>query len=175
MPKPTLVATLVLAAGCAGVRVHSEVAPQADLGHYRTFGWLKTERSGPETIIDQRIRASLRGQLLKKGLTEVPSDAADFLISYHVLQEHKLAVSDWGNGIYGWAPEVVSYSDGALIVDFIDPRTNRIFWRGSASSAVEHPGVVDAKRLEKASAALVGHYPAAAGQVARAPLTATAK
>src|SRR5690349_3415630 len=113
MTKLKLVATLVLAAGCAGVHVHSEVAPQADLARYRTFGWQPSSNGGPETIIDQRIRSSLRAQLVKKGLAEAPADAADFLIGYHVLQEHKLAVSDWGNGIYGWAPEVVSYSDGA--------------------------------------------------------------
>jgi hypothetical protein len=151
---------LLLFAGCGSIRVRSEIAPETELGRYRTFAWFPPQGAGPETIVDQQIRRALQKQLASRGLTEAASVAsADFLISYHVLQEHKLAQADWGNGIYGWAPEVVAYSDGALILDFIDPRTNRVFWRGSATSAIEPPGIVNVKRLEKAATELVRHYP----------------
>jgi hypothetical protein len=151
--------TFVLAvalAGCASTRIHSEVAPNTDLGRYRTFGWLANHNGGPVSIVDQHVRDALAEQLTRQGLQQVPAESADFLVTYHVLQEHKVAVADWGNGIYGWAPEVVAYSDGALIVDFIDPRTNRVIWRGSAGGAVDRTGTIDVKRLRRAAAALVG-------------------
>jgi hypothetical protein len=160
MPKFALVSALLLFAGCGTMRVRSEVAPQAQLAQYRTYAWMPAQGAGPETIVDQQIRAALAKQLSPRGMTEAASVAsADFLIGYHVLQERKITQADWGNGIYGWAPEVVAYSDGALILDFIDPRTNRIFWRGQATSAIETPGVVNVKRLEKAATELVRHYP----------------
>jgi hypothetical protein len=152
-------AALFLAAGCASMHVESQLAPEAELGRYRSFGWMPSDRKAPESIVDQQIRAALRRQLTGKGLQEVPADSADFLIGYHVLTERKIAVADWGSGIYGWAPDVVAYSDGALIVDFVDPQTNRVFWRGSASSAIEPPGLIDTRRLDRAATALVRRYP----------------
>jgi len=150
---------LMLASGCASMRIHAQVAPDTDLGRYRTFAWLPSRTGDPETIVDQQIRSALRGPLAHKGLTETTLTAADLLIGYHVLQEHKVAVADWGNGLYGWAPDVVAYSDGTLIVDFVDPRSNRVVWRGSATSAIEPPGLVDVKRLGKAAAQIVARYP----------------
>ena len=159
MRKGSLLAMLALFTGCASMRVHSQVAPQADLGHYQTFSWLPPSGKGPETILDQQVRAVLRAELTQDGLREAPAGAADFLVDYHVLQEHNIGVTDWGNGIYGWDPEVVAYTDGSFIVDFIDPRTNRVFWRASATSVVEHPGIVNVSRLEKAASQLMHRYP----------------
>jgi hypothetical protein len=159
MLKSTLLSALLIGGGCASMRIHTQVAPEVELGHYRAFAWLPSSKGGPETIVDQQIRSALRRQLTHKGLRETTPDSADFLVDYHVLQEHKLAVADWGNGIYGWAPDVVAYSDGTLIVDFINPRSNRVFWRGSATAAIEPPGVVDVNRLDKAASAMVRRYP----------------
>jgi hypothetical protein len=159
MLKPVLFSLTTFAAGCASMQIHSETAPQADLAHYRTFSWVPSSSGGPVTIIDQQIRAALARGLAQKGLHEAPPESADFKVSYHVLQEHKVAVSDWGNGIYGWSPEVTAYTDGSLIVDFIDPTSNKVFWRGSATSVVEHPGVVDVARLDKAAAQITQRYP----------------
>ena len=152
-----------LAGGCAGLEIHSEVAPETELSGYRSYGWLRADNQpahAPETIIDQKVRAALKRELAQKGLVEGPADSADFLIGYHVLQEHVTSVSDWGNGIYGWAPEVSTYNQGTLIVDFVDPRTNRVFWRSSANRAVEPPGgLIDTARLQRAAAAMVRSYP----------------
>jgi hypothetical protein len=159
MLKPALVPALALVSGCATMHIHSQVAPETDLGHYHAYAWLPTSKGGPETVLDQQIRSSLRQPLTQRGLREAPPDAADFLIGYRVLQEHKVTIADWGNGIYGWAPDVVAYTDGTLIVDFIDPKTNRIFWRGSATAAICNPGIVNVKRVDKAASEIVRRYP----------------
>ena len=164
-PSAVLLVTFAVV-GCASIGIHSEVAPETNLAAYHTYAWLSDgDKKGPESIIDQQVRGALRNELARKGLVEATGHSPDFLVGYHVLREHKVAVTDWGNGIYGWAPEVKAYADGTLIVDFVDPRTNRVFWRGSASDAIEDPGLVDAKRLQKAAAGMVERFP---GRVASA-------
>jgi hypothetical protein len=147
-------------AGCASMGVHTELAPEANLAGYHSYAWLPAgDASEPQSIIDQSVRATLREELARKGLVDVGAGRPDFLVGYHVLQEHKVAVTDWGNGVYGWAPEVRAYTAGTLVVDFIDPRSNRVFWRVSASHAIEPPGLVDVDRLRKAAQDMVARYP----------------
>jgi hypothetical protein len=149
------------AVGCASMGIHTEVAPETSLAGYHGYAWLPAgDASEPLSIIDQHVRAALRQELARKGLVEAGGGTPDFLVGYHVLQEHKVAVTDWGTGVYGWAPEVRAYTSGTLIVDFIDPRSNRVFWRVSASHAIEPPGLVDVARLRKATQHMVARYPA---------------
>jgi hypothetical protein len=158
--RAALAAVTVATVGCASIHVHSEVAPETNLGRYRTFAWLPPfNGEEPLTIVDQQIRGALRRQLAQKGIVEAAGGPPDFLVGYHVIQEHRVAVTDWGNGLYGWAPESTPYTEGTLVVDFVDPTSNQVIWRGSATSAVEHPGVVDVKRLAKATAMMMQRYP----------------
>jgi hypothetical protein len=152
----------LLLTGCGNVQVRSEVAPEANLTRYRSYAWAPIESGAdrPISILDQRVRRALAPQLAKRGLYEA-SESPDFLIAYHMLRERKTAVSDWGNGLQGWTPEVATYTDGTFIVDFIDPHTNTIFWRGTARHAIEPHGDVDVARLEKAANQLAAKYPSA--------------
>jgi hypothetical protein len=151
---------LVLA-GCANLQVRSEVAPEADLSRFHSYAWAPIDGAGdhPVSIIDQRVRRALAPALAKRGLYET-NESPDFLVAYHILRERKTGVSDWGNGLQGWSPEVTTYTDGTLIVDFIDPRSNTVFWRGSARHAIEPRGDIDVARLERAAGEIAGRYPA---------------
>jgi hypothetical protein len=155
MKRTAALFAAMLATGCASIRTYSEIAPDTNLHQDNT-----PER--PQSILDQDIRSALRRELAQKGLVEATTGPPDFLIGYHFLRDHKVAVTDWGNGLYGWLPEVRSYNEGTMIVHFIDPKANRVFWFGSATSAIEHPGVVNLRRLNKAVAAIVSHYPSSA-------------
>lgn len=152
---------MLSATGCASLGVHAEVAPETNLAGYHGYAWLPVgDGNEPQSIIDQNVRAALRQELARKGLVDVGAGTPDFLVGYHVLEEHKVAVTDWGNGIYGWAPEVRAYTAGTLIVDFIDPHSNRVIWRVSASHAIEPPGLVDIARLRKAAQQMAARFPA---------------
>jgi hypothetical protein len=154
-----LLLSVTLVAGCASMHVHSDTALGTDLRRYRTYTWLEpVNRTEPVTIVDQQIRAALRTQLAARGFRE---DAArpDFLVGYHVLEERKVAVTDWGNGLYGWGSETMPYNEGTLMVSFIDAGSNQVIWHASASGAVEHPGMIDVKRLQKATTAMLAQYP----------------
>jgi Domain of unknown function (DUF4136) len=159
-----LAALLALSVGC-GATVHSSIAPNANLGQYRTFAFKmpRYHAGQPETPAEQELRSTLRNDLALKGLTEAaPGQQPDFLISYHVKQQQKIDVDTVGYGFGWWGgpADVYTYTEGTLIVDFIDPRTNQAFWRGTASDVVNHPYSPDLAKVDKAVAKLVNQYPA---------------
>jgi hypothetical protein len=126
-----------------------------------------------ETPAEQQLRATLSRDMAQKGLTEAgPGQQPDFLVAYYVKTQQKLDVYNTGYGYgygYGWGfggPTVYQYTEGTLIVDFVDPRTNQSFWRGTASDVVNHPETPDMGKLDSAVAKLVKQYPS---QVAAAP------
>jgi hypothetical protein len=82
--------------------------------------------------------------------------------------QQEVGVSGWGApgwgyigwGGYGWGGwDVYTWTQGTLIVDFTDPRTNQVVWRGTASAVVNHPENPSPKKVEKAVNKLMAHYP----------------
>lgn len=159
-----LAAVVALGAGC-GATVHSTVAPNANLGQYKTYAFEAPRyRAGrSESPAEQELRSTLRRDLAQKGITEAGAgQQPDFLIAYHVMQQQKLDVQSMGYGYgWGWAgpTAVTTYTEGTLIVDFIDPRTNTAFWRGTASDVVNHPESPNLAKVDKAVSKLVDQYP----------------
>jgi hypothetical protein len=156
-------AAVLLIAGC-GATVRSTVAPNANLGQYHTYSFFTPgyRANTPETPAEQQLREALRSNLTQKGLTEAPAGVQpDFEIAYHVKEQQKLDVNTVGYGFWGWygGTYVTSYTEGTLIVDFIDPRNNNVFWRGTASDVVNNPATPDLNKLDKAVAKLVNQYP----------------
>jgi uncharacterized protein DUF4136 len=165
-----LAIAVLTAAGC-GASVHSSIAPNANLGQYKTFAFKTPQyRAGKaESVAEQELRTALRNDMAQKGLTEAAAgQQPDFLVAYHVKEQQKLDVEDVGYGFgWGWGgADVYQYTQGTIIVDFIDPRTNQAFWRGTASDVVNHPETPDVGRLDNAVAKLVNQYPS---QMAAAP------
>jgi hypothetical protein len=54
---------------------------------------------------------------------------------------------------------VTSYTTGTIIVDFLDPRTHTVIWRGSASSTVDHPDNPDPDKIVHAVDKMMGQLP----------------
>jgi hypothetical protein len=151
-------AILLLATGC-GATVHSSVAPNTNLGQYKTYAFYRppSTQGQAETIADQTITSALRAQLSAKGFTEATQGSPDFLVAHHVrLQQELQSGYGVGAGYYGGA---YTYTVGTLIVDFVDPQTQKVFWRGTASDVVNNPSMPDPHRIESAVARLVNQYP----------------
>ena len=166
-----LAAVLFMAGGC-GPTIRSTAAPRAELARYRTYAFYTPayRRGQPETVLDQTIRAAVERELATKGLVPATTAPPDFLVAYHVKQQQKLDVQNVGYGFYGWpGAYVTEYTQGTLILDFIDPQTRQVFWRGTASGVVSHPESPDTRRVEKVVAKVVKRYPY---QMAAVPRTA---
>jgi hypothetical protein len=164
------VAVVLIVTGC-GASIRTSTAPNANLGQYKTFAFYQPPYKAGQavTIADQTIRSALKQNLAEKGLIETTSGNPDFLVAYHVKEQQKLDVNTVGYGFWGPAgADVTQYTEGTLIVDFVDPRTKQVFWRGTATDVVEHPLSPDRVKLEKVVGQIVQKYPS---MVATTPRT----
>jgi hypothetical protein len=151
------------AASCSSVSVTTRTAPNANLAHYRTFAWFHPpgSQTTPESITDQQIRQSLVDSLSTRGIN-YSAEKPDFLVSYFVVNQQRIQTSPayygWGWGWTGYT-DVYTYTEGTIVVDFIDPASNRAFWRGSASQVVDNPVNVSPAKINKAVAKMINRYP----------------
>jgi hypothetical protein len=174
-----LVCGLALAAaGCISTR--ATTAPGVNLTQYRTFAFApETNQEIARTPTGAVIRNAIARELAERGIYPAPAgQAPDFYVSYQLFMREQLAATGawggwggWGWSGWGWgwgAPaSVYDYTEGTLVVDFIDPRTNRSFWRGTASSEVNTPENPSPKKMDKSVAEMLDKYPVR--QLASAP------
>jgi len=156
-------AFLFAVAACSGITANSNIAPGTNLAQYRTYAWHSGVSGQAESIGAQEVRSALQAQLAEKGLQLTTTGNPDFLVAYHGKKEQKVDVYPGGYGYwgYGWGgfPDVQTYTQGTLIVDFIDPKTNKVFWRGTASGVLDDPNNPNLAKIDTAVAKLVQQYP----------------
>jgi hypothetical protein len=156
-------AAVALIAGC-GASVSSTVMPGANLGRYHTYAFYTPPyRLGTTaTPGEQEVATALRNSLADKGLVEAtPGQQPDFLVAYHARKQQKLDVTSAGYGWWGLGgADVYTYTEGTLIVDFIDQSTKSVFWRGTASQIIDNPYSPNLAKIDKAVAKLINKYPA---------------
>ena len=118
------------------------------LANLKTFTFID-QRRGPtdplaaDSLNDNRIRTAIESQLMGNGLRA--EENADFAIAYYVTTKNKLNVQDYGYGPPRWFGgrniQVNQDTEGTLMVDFIDLKTNQVIWRGRATGILELKGV----------------------------------
>lgn len=171
-------AAVVLGAGCAStVNINHDYDTGADFSKYKTFGWMPqptTSMTGNaqdamqrNQLLDKRILSIVNEQLQAKGLT-IDTQSPDLMLAYHTGMQDKQEVSNWGYGYprgYGaWGYqgiEVSNYTEGTLILDFIDGESKTLVWRSAASSAIDKradPNQRD-KELTEIIARMLAKYP----------------
>lgn len=143
------------------MRVQSDYDPAVKFEGLRTYSWIKTEEKPAadprlgDPLLDKRIRDLVERQLATQGYDTSSTTTPDFMVSYHVALEKKLAVSTMNDYYgyragWGWSygagtgrvvPEsyVYEYEQGSLIIDIVNPRTHELMWRGAAQAEVK-PG-----------------------------------
>ena len=178
MKKTSLILLLALAvlASCSPWKnVYSVEEPGVDLYQYRTFNWLENPttrlgNSGPEWLTaatQSKIRAATEEQLARLGFQPC-ADRPDLLLHYHVVVKNEvLYVNDRtceirNEPIYGRCNHVrpVQYSEGTLIIDFIDAKNGNQVWRGAVVSLLEDvpPNQAEA-RIKAAVEAIFKKFP----------------
>jgi hypothetical protein len=118
-----------------------------------------TDPLAADSLNDGRIRNGLESQLTANGF-RVETTRPDFVIAYYVTTKNKLNVQDYGYGPPRWFGSrdirVNQDTEGTLMVDFIDARTNQVIWRGRASGTLEMKGVD--KKISKSVEKLIKQY-----------------
>jgi len=147
-----LLLLLVAAAGCSTVYdVQFDYNTKTDFANLETYNWMPLpEKADIDSFNVARVKKAVNTDLQAKGL-RLAADNPDFLIAEHLGKEEKVRVVDWGydygpySGYWGgyWGPGGVStyqYEEGSLILDFVDPQTKQLIWRGSAKAQVGDVG-----------------------------------
>jgi uncharacterized protein DUF4136 len=119
---------------------------QFNFSDLKTFDWMQApETAGINTLVIQRVKNAVNAELKAKGLM-MASNNPDFLIAEYHGKKDQLHIQDWGHGRgsrYGYQPSGVSayqFEEGSLILDFVDPQSMKLIWRGSAKAQVQHVG-----------------------------------
>lgn len=126
------------------------------------------------------MRDSLRAEMAAKGIREASSGKkADLAIARHVFLQEKVSVqqyTDWGYYSGAWpysygtyrmwagAPrtftDVRQYSEGTMILDFVDSRTGKLVFRGTGTAVATDPQA-NSKKIQKAVEKIVAALPVA--------------
>ena len=154
----------LMAVSAAAQSVQSDFDRSFRFSDLKTFSFAVQNRAATDplasdTLNDGRIRSGLESQLTASGF-RVEKEKSDFVIAYYVTTKNKLNVQDFGYGPPRWFGSrdirVNQYSDGTLMVDFIDVKTNQVIWRGRASGTLEMKGVE--KKISKSVEKLVKQF-----------------
>ena len=131
-----------------GVRYNYD--QQTDFAEFKTFGWMQVpEKAGINSLVVQRVKNAVNAELKAKGLMMM-SNNPDFLIAEHLGKKDKVQVMDWGynynaygsyrrsGGFQGARISTTQYEEGILILDFVDAKSRKLFWRGTAKAQVQN-------------------------------------
>jgi hypothetical protein len=154
----------LLAVSAAAQSVQSDFDRSFRFSELKTFSFAVQKRGATDplagdTLNDGRIRNGLESQLTANGF-RMESEKPDFVIAYYVTTKNKLNVQDFGYGPPRWFGSrdirVNQYSEGTLMVDFIDVKSNQVIWRGRAVGTLEMKGVD--KKISKSVEKLVKQF-----------------
>jgi len=143
--------------GCSSVKVSTDHDKNTDFSNFKSYQWIdvKTDNNKDaievDAIMDARIRNTINQQLALQGYKKV-AENADLQLNYSVLTQDKTDIrtyntysgypSRWGwRGGYGYRgmgmgssdTVIKTYQSGTLVIDFVDPASNKLVWRGLGS------------------------------------------
>ena len=136
MKTRRLVLALILSicvASCSSVTIDDYFFKTADLTSYKTFDWL----SRPHAMLivkegrgqtEKLLKESVNKQLTARGLSQ-KADSPDLLISYLVGAE-LTNTDDFSDKVGERTAQ--QYSEGAILLDFLDGKTRELLWRVAA-------------------------------------------
>jgi hypothetical protein len=149
---PVLIAGLsaILVMGCSSVSVTTDYDHELNFTTLKTFEWMSVSKDQlsanaaanmlQNSLVDNRFRGAVKTQLEAKGLAESATNP-DFLIMYHTGTQEKVNVTNYGYGYgrwggYGGGVDVQQYTQGTIILDFINPSSKQLIWRSVATGAL---------------------------------------
>ena len=142
--------------GCQSFNVRTDWDPAVGFADFHRYYWVEPpvrEDADPfadNTLLRKRVRFAIENALAERGLIASETrDAADFLVTYSVVLAERLRVDGYstttGTGYYGRpygygniysTSSVRAYQESTLIIDFLDPGSDDLVWRGWATNVV---------------------------------------
>jgi Domain of unknown function (DUF4136) len=151
------------------VTVNTSADPTAVFGKYHTYA-VDTSAIGLSATGSAALQSALRTDLAAKGLRETGS-GSDLYIVPTVYTQQKLNVMPGGGytvfpsafgsyqaGTVALNAGLQTYTEGTLVIDFVDRRTHTVVYRGSGQAAVGS-AERNANAITEAVNKIVASYP----------------
>jgi len=140
----TALLSLVFALACTTAKVSSQLDPSANFAGKSTYAWVgsSTEihvpiRQGSERV-DGMIRTAVDDELKGKGFMQSSEGEPDFQVTFRALAEGEEKRQSLRRDRGGSNVSVpVIETKGSIIVDFLDPQSQKVLWSGTALSEVD--------------------------------------
>jgi hypothetical protein len=140
------------------------------------------------SITNNALRADLAQALQSRGYALAPRQSADFDVAYYAGTREKFDTTYWGPtfdpgwryhywGRRSWAwpysglgyvggpypgaagMNVTTYTEGQVIVDVVDPRSQQLLWRGQGAEPVSTDPAQYARDLQNVVGAIIAKFP----------------
>ena len=168
MRKLFIAITILLVVGtvaAAKMKAYVGYDQNVDLGAIKTFDYRDTLDT---SVIDKAppVHEMIKLLIIKKlqdGGMKRDKENPDVLVTYHTdedqamrmnvtLYQYHYSAGWWWSPLWGSGMDVSSFSQGTLVVDIWNPKTEEIVWRGAVVAVVpENPSPAKAqKTIEKA-------------------------
>lgn len=160
---------LLMLIGCSGIEVATDYNREWDFAPYRTYDW--AAQKVPElrdplidtSLLENRVKRAVEREMSTKGYSQSVEEP-DILIAYHIGQQSQVDVSRCGyhypTSPHCWGREVetYAYTEGTLVLDFIDYESEELIWRGTATSAIHDPEKVE-ETINEVVKKMLAKYP----------------
>ena len=139
------------------------------------------------SLFEKRLRKAVEAELVAKNLSK-QANSPDFLIAYSVEVEDKVDVRSYRFGYgygYGYSPGYYrfgfrsryygfgygsgyygngglygyQYKEATLILDFIDPASNELLWRGVYIDEIDDSGIITEDKINEAVKHILEKFP----------------
>lgn len=167
------VISIIFISGCSSISVTNDYDIYADFTTYKTFyiytGVLKDSQLESVPLVKKRVHDAIENELQKKGLTKEDSSKADITVFAQATTAEKMNVNSYGYSYgYGWGPypygrniDVSYYTQGSLIIDFVNNIKDELIWRGIGTAVVQDRGTPEEREqfINDAVAKILDQYP----------------
>jgi len=159
---------LLLVVNCASTTnlEKDEAMPGVDISRFGTYDWIEEARHDSEQaerllerfpLIDKIVTNTVDSLLQAKGYIKSSSNP-DFRVTYLLAVEDRQV---WTRN----QRRVREFREGSLILDFIDPATDKIIWSGAGEDLVEEERTPRQRRgvIERGLQRILERLPASVG------------
>ena len=146
-----LLSLAVLLGACASApNVNTDFNPAYDFAAKRSFALVRATSTSngiaqSNDLLNNRIDSAITTALSARGFRIVEPAQADMLVSFFVTSQNKTDVRTYNDGFsyrrcwsiscntMATTVDVRNYEEGTLFIDFIDPASRQLQWRGMVS------------------------------------------
>jgi hypothetical protein len=144
--------------GCTKMEISSDYDPSVNFTAYATYQWISNTQEYQGTahikkeVFESRLFPIVEKELSTKKYTIDTTGKPDLLLRYHLTVKREVTVSDLRDTYYPATSESQSmrgqlvsrggpgasnsFDKGTLILDFVDPKSKELVWRGTAAAKV---------------------------------------